>query len=92
MSQSSFGRFRPGSSADRARLATALRLRFGLPPSAPTDEQLDQVINDLAGRITRTDSVWATAVERYVPGFGSYSYASKDNSDLNEILDTILGK
>lgn len=76
------------------QLAHALRMRFGLPPTQPTESQLASIkaaikrIKDLGRTATHTD--WEEVVKSYCPGFGEWAYRGADNSDLNTLLALAL--
>ncbi len=67
-------------------LAHALRLRFGISPQEPTEQQLDRITIDISRIAHPTHRDWHDAVYRHCPTAGTYKYASVDNSDLNELL------
>jgi hypothetical protein len=79
----------------KRQLAHSLKLRFGLPPGEPTDDQVDAIVAELAmiGRQRRpVEADWRAAVKRHCPGAGPYKYASTDNSDLNWLLSQAGGQ
>ncbi len=73
----------------RDDLKHALKLSAGLPPTAPTESQLDSIIKDIEvikKTRTPTDADWIEAAHKHVPQGGKYSYGSEDLSDLNYLL------
>jgi hypothetical protein len=66
-----------------------LRLVAGIPPWGPSDEELDEVVQDIL-RIWRTRtptmSDWIAAARRHVRGAGAYGYHGENMADLNALL------
>lgn len=82
-------------SALQENLKHSLRMKFGLAPHEPTDEQLRK-ITEFIGHVQRsryaTDADWETACRHHCPSTGTCSYKGLDMSDLNMLLDRIRGK
>ncbi len=79
---------------NREQLKHALMMKMGLPPGHPTDAEFQLVIQQISRIRTQRGSTsddWRKACERYVPGAGSHIYAAEDTSDLDMLLDRLLG-
>jgi len=68
------------------KLAHALKLRFGMGPNAPSNEQLQLIKSAIQKIKNPTEKDWADVVKHYCPCYGLYKYAGMDNSDLNTLL------
>jgi hypothetical protein len=81
----------------REALEHALRMRFGLSPSEPTDSQLDSII-DYAGQLRAvldrplTRDEWRDITSQYCPSIGKYKYSELDTTPLDQILERLRGK
>lgn len=84
----------PLGNSPRDQLAGALRIKFGLEREEPTSVQVEGIILDI-GQVRRkrtpTHTDWKDAVERNCGTAGTQVYYAVDNSDLNGLLDIILG-
>lgn len=67
-------------------LAQSLKIKYGLPPSEPSEDQLLNIKRDISTTTQPTESDWHRIVVKYCPRAGSYKYAGLDNSDLNTLL------
>ena len=72
------------------KLALALKIKFGLAPMEPTEEQLRQIKYEIELLVSRglepRDNDWLEIIRRTCKGAGLYFYGSVDNSDLNTLL------
>jgi hypothetical protein len=78
----------------RERLAHELKVRFGLPPAAPSDDQLDLIIADVVALMRSTnryatESEWRLITYQRVPFAGKYGYHGLTFQDLNALLAAI---
>lgn len=73
----------------REAMKTKLKFLAGLPPTGPTDAELDAIIRDVV-QIQKervpTEADWRTAAINHVPNERMYKYAGEDLSDLNRLL------
>ncbi len=77
-----------------AKLAHALKIKFGLAPWEPNETQLALIKNAIAriresGRVP-SDEDWYSAVASVCPSPGHHRYHGLDNSDLNTLLALAL--
>lgn len=77
---------------DDNKLAHALRMKFGLSPYEPTQEQLNKIKNEINSVEKPTTQDWLRIVSKYCPSTGTYKYAGVDNSDLNVLLSLASNK
>jgi hypothetical protein len=73
----------------RDQIKAKLKILAGLPPTGPTDSELNAIIGDIV-RVKEqrvpTEADWRAAATRNVPGAGGWKYAGEDMSDLNRLL------
>lgn len=67
-------------------LAHSLKIRFGLAPYEPTNDQINNIKHDISAFTNPTESDWCQIISIYCPGAGSHHYSGVDNSDLNTLL------
>ncbi|WP_082158861.1 hypothetical protein [Neisseria bacilliformis] len=72
------------------KLAHHLKIKFGLAPNHPNQEQLSFIktdINNLVSRgITPTYEQWHDIIKKYCPEIGTHHYLGLDNSDLITLM------
>ncbi|MDD2468331.1 MAG: hypothetical protein PHI97_30495 [Desulfobulbus sp.] len=71
-------------------LAHSLKIKFGLPPNEPSEEQLSKIKRDIHAIYKPTNSDWHRIIVKYCPKAGSYHYSGLDNSDLNTLLSLAI--
>lgn len=76
------------------QLAHALKIKFGLPPNSPTDQEMVQIVSKVVSlpEKDRTDENWAKIIREIIPDAGKYHYSGLDMSDINTLLSQIISK
>lgn len=64
-----------------------LKIRYGLPPSEPTPEQLKRITDDISRFVAQygrepSDQETATIVRTHCPQAGTYKYGADVNAEL----------
>ena len=71
-------------------LAHYLKIKFGLAPNHPNQDQLSLIKNDINNLvscgITPTYDQWHDIIEKYCPEIGTHFYGGLDNSDLITLM------
>lgn len=75
-----------------AKLAQHLKVKFGLAPNSPSDEEIKNILNDISNIEVseRTEVKWREIVYKNVKSAGKYRYYGLDNSDLNVLYEQIV--